>query len=130
MPRDRQGEVWRCKGVTVLLVDDNAGVRTRRADCLCRWGHPVHAHASARAIGAKLPRKTVLVIRQELPDEPGIDGVVRSQQSRPDVPAILITSRWSPTLAAAASSYPSVWLRPEPISDEELHVLVDLCSAA
>jgi hypothetical protein len=44
------------------------------------------------------------------------------------VSAILLTAAWSPALAAAAGSRKSVWLRPEPVSDEELHVLVDLCA--
>ena len=119
-----------CSAVSVLILDCDQTVRQRRVRCLRRWGHRVRSYTAASTLPppAGLPRRAVLITRQELPEESGIECIQRIQGSRSDVAAILITSSWSSALAATVSSRRSVWLRKEPISDEELHVLVDLCS--
>jgi DNA-binding NtrC family response regulator len=121
-----------CSRVSVLLLDCDEEARERRAYCLRRWGHPIQTYTRPNELPllSQLPGNAVLIVRQELPQELGMECVQRFQKARSDVPAILLTSTWSSALAAAASSSKAVWLRRESLSDEELHVLVDLCSAA
>jgi len=130
-PRRTGGLRATCSAVSVLVLDCDPAARQRRASCLRRWGHRVHSYTAASALPSLtgLPRKAVLIARQELLQESGIKCIERIQRRRPDIPAILITDDWSSALAAVVSSRSSIWLRKEPISDEELHILVDLCSA-
>lgn len=117
----------RCDEVPILLLDCTEAVRERRADCLRRWGHVVAAYSAFSEFPPllQLPAKAVLIARQELPRKPGIECIRSVQAARPDISAILLASGWSASLAAEVSSRRSVWMRKEPMSDEELHVLVD-----
>lgn len=116
--------------MSVLILDHDQRARERRADCLRRWGHAVQSCSvpSEFPPSAQLPPNAVLIARQELTRERGIECIDQIQRKRPDIAAILITNGWSSALAAAVSSRRSVWLRKEPMSDEELHLLVDFCS--
>lgn len=120
-----------CEEIAVLLLDPDEVAREHRAGYLRHRGHTVRCYAAPRDLppASELPRKAVLIARQELPCELGIECLCRVQRVRPDIPAILLADVYSPALAATASTRKATWLRTGLLSDAELHSLVDLCSA-
>ena len=97
---------------TILVVDDDAALRSSLEFILRVEGYAVRAYASARELldDADLPDFGCLVVDQRLPDVDGLQLIDTLRDRNLRVPAILITTH--PTLAlrrrAEAANVPIV----------------------
>lgn len=96
---------------TIILVDDDAAVRSALTFALELEGFRVEAHASGEALNcADLPSHGCLVLDYELPGMNGLDLLQTLRDRAVDLPAILTATqpRRAVRLAAAAAGVPIV----------------------
>jgi len=101
---------------SVLIVDDDAAIRTVVAAALKREGHRVATAASIaelrRAIGAGLP--DVLVTDVVLPDGNGLDLVATLTADHPDLPVIVFSAQNTLATAVRATEVGAFDYLPKP----------------
>lgn len=103
-------------GGRVLVVDDDAGIRTVVSEALRREGHVVHAVGSLSAQAEALLRfaPDVLVTDVVLPDGNGLDAVPRVLAQRPDLPVIVLSAQNTLTTAVRATEQGAFEYLPKP----------------
>jgi CheY-like chemotaxis protein len=104
---------------TILLVDDELGVREATSDLLRSNGHEVVSVESvAEALRAldRNPRIDAIITDYLMPGQTGADLIERVRVDYPDLPILLITG----FMDAAARLSPDVKILPKPFHAEEL----------
>ena len=106
----------------VLVVDDDAAIRTVVREALRREGHVVETAGSAaemrRAIGPFAP--DVLVTDVVLPDGDGLDLMPEIAERRPGLPVIVFSARNTLATAVKATERGAFDYLPKPFDLEEL----------
>jgi two-component system nitrogen regulation response regulator GlnG len=106
----------------VLVVDDDAAIRTVVREALRRAGHLVEAVGSIadmrRAIGAFAP--DVLITDVMLPDGDGLDLVPELLERHPGLPIIVLSARNTLATAVRATEQGAFDYLPKPFDLEEL----------
>ncbi|HEU4828452.1 MAG TPA: response regulator [Gemmatimonadales bacterium] len=96
--------------VAILLVDDEAPIRSTVRRALERWGYAVHAAdslAAAEAIWrAEHSRIGALVTDVLLGEENGAAFAIRLRRDRPDLPVVIV-SGYTGTALATAGTFPA-----------------------
>jgi len=79
---------------TILVVDDNASVRTMLAGGLEALGHAVETIPSAVGIGAELARAPIAAVLLDIvmEEQEGIETLMQLKRDHPTVPVIMISS--------------------------------------
>lgn len=96
---------------TIVLVDDDAAVRSALTFAFELEGFRVEAHASGEALTAgELPSQGCMVLDYELPGMNGLDLLQVLRDRAVKLPAVLITTqpKRSVRIAAAAAGVPIV----------------------
>ncbi|MBX9880804.1 MAG: nitrogen regulation protein NR(I) [Sphingomonas sp.] len=100
----------------VLMVDDDAAIRTVVAAALRRAGHEVRTAASLaeldRALAAAVP--DVLITDVVLPDGDGIERAAALRQERPELPVIILSARNTLSTAVKAAEVGAFDYLPKP----------------
>ncbi|HLY88393.1 MAG TPA: sigma 54-interacting transcriptional regulator, partial [Acetobacteraceae bacterium] len=106
----------------VLVVDDDAAIRTVVREALRRAGHLVEAVGSIadlrHAIGTFAP--DVLITDVMLPDGDGLDLVPELLERHPDLPIIVLSARNTLATAVRATEQGAFDYLPKPFDLEEL----------
>src|SRR6201991_4204583 len=106
----------------ILVVDDDAAIRTVVREALRRAGHVVETAGSIaemrRAIGSFAP--DVLVTDVMLPDGDGLDIVPDIAARHPDLPVIVLSARNTLATAVRATEQGAFDYLPKPFDLEEL----------
>ena len=106
----------------VLIVDDDAAIRTVVREALRRAGHLVEAVGSIadmrHAIGTFAP--DVLITDVMLPDGDGLDLVPELLERHPDLPIIVLSARNTLATAVRATEQGAFDYLPKPFDLEEL----------
>lgn len=107
---------------TVLVVDDDAAVRSALKFALEVEGFHVKLYDSARAVlaDANLPERACLVIDYRMPDIDGIELVARLRSQNVALPIILISGRVSRGLRDLAARSGVMQVLEKPLSDAAL----------
>ncbi len=112
---------------TILVVDDDAAIRTVIAEALRRAGHDVTAAGSLaemhRALDRGLP--DVLVTDVVLPDGNGLDTVAAFVRDHPGPPVIVLSAQNTLTTAVRATEVGAYDYLPKPFDLEALVHAVD-----
>ena len=112
----------------VLVVDDDAAIRTVVTQALRRAGHEVTAVGSLAALDRALTDlPDVLVTDVVLPDGDGLDHLATVLATRPDLPAIVLSARNTLTTAIRATQAGAYEYLPKPF---DLDVLTQAVSGA
>jgi DNA-binding NtrC family response regulator len=90
--------------ITVLLVDDDAGVRYALTEVLCDRGYRVIGASSGAQALASLQGVDVVVTDFSMPGMDGLELVSQIAERAPELPVILLTAHGSETLFRLASS--------------------------
>ena len=110
----------------VLVVDDDAAIRTVVAQALRRAGHEVvtadSLAAADRALAAAAP--DVLITDVVLPDGDGLDHLATVAQRWPDLPAIVFSARNTLTTAVRATEAGAYEYLPKPFDLDALTAAV------
>ncbi len=114
---------------TVLVVDDDAAIRTVVAQALRREGHRVVLAASAAELQAQLATAIpdVLVTDVVLPDGNGLDLVAEVTRRMPTLPVIILSARNTLSTAVRATEVGAYDYLPKPF---DLDVLTRAVAAA
>ncbi|RDE06172.1 nitrogen regulation protein NR(I) [Sphingomonas aracearum] len=100
----------------ILVVDDDAAIRTVLVQALRREGHRVTAAATLAELDVQLAiaAPDVLVTDVVLPDGNGIDHLARILAERPDMPVIVLSARNTLTTAVRANEAGAYEYLPKP----------------
>ena len=83
------------RGARILVVDDDAAIRTVVGEALRREGYNVHAVGSLAAQAQALERYVpdLLITDVMLPDGNGLDVVPEILAKRPELPVIVLSAQ-------------------------------------
>ena len=100
----------------ILVVDDDAAVRTVVSEALRRDGHEVHAVGSVAAQAEALLRfaPDLLVTDVVLPDGDGLDAIPRILTQQPNLPVIVMSAQNTLTTAVRATEKGAFDYLPKP----------------
>ena len=114
-------------GRTVLVAEDDAGIRTVLVHALTRGKLTVNAFASVRElIGAVKGGEGDLVITDVvLPDGSGLDATAQIKSMRPDLPVIVMSAQNTFMTAISATEKGAYEYLPKPFDIDELVALVN-----
>jgi len=90
--------------MTILVVDDDPGVRFALTEVLSERGHRVIAAASGQEALGKLDGVDVVVTDLVMPGMDGLELVSRIAARAPSLPVILVTAHGSEHVARIATS--------------------------
>ena len=109
-------------GSTVIVVDDDAGIRTVVRQALLRAGHNVKTTDSAAGLWKLIEDGSgdVLVTDVLLPDANGLDLVPLVAQRRPDMPIIVMSAQNTLSTAVRATEQGAFDYLPKPFDLNEL----------
>ena len=115
----------------VLVVDDDASVRTVIAQALRRAGHDVMTADSLSAAGRALASGApdVLVTDVVLPDGDGLDHARRVAERFPDLPVIVLSARNTLSTAVRATEAGAYEYLPKPFDLDALTLAVAAAAA-
>jgi two-component system nitrogen regulation response regulator GlnG len=107
---------------TILVVDDDAAIRTVIAQALRREGHRVTAVASLAELEAQLALGTpdVLISDVVLPDGNGLDRIARLTAELPGLPVIVLSAQNTLSTAVRATEVGAYDYLPKPFDLETL----------
>src|SRR5262249_35676840 len=90
-----RGEIGPVTGETVLIAEDDAGIRTVLARALSRQGYRVQATSVASALWRWIADGDgdVVITDVALPDENSLDLLPRIKSFRPDLPIIVMSAQ-------------------------------------
>jgi two-component system, NtrC family, nitrogen regulation response regulator GlnG len=115
----------------VLVVDDDAAIRTVVARALRRDGHEVATAASLAELDAALARlqPDVLVTDVVLPDGDGLERAAALAASHPGLPVIVLSARNTLTTAVRATQAGAFDYLPKPFDLDTLSIAVQAAVA-
>jgi two-component system nitrogen regulation response regulator GlnG len=107
---------------TIMVVDDDAAIRTVIAQSLRRQGHSVTAVASLAELEAQLAIATpdVLISDVVLPDGNGLDRIARLTADLPELPVIVLSAQNTLSTAVRATEVGAYDYLPKPFDLETL----------
>jgi DNA-binding NtrC family response regulator len=111
-----------CSECDVLIVDDDAVVRSAAERVLSEAGLPVSSAASV-ADALEHPdraRCRVVLCDLKLPDGSGLEVLRHLRAERPDLPFVITTGYATPATLARAADAGATILLPKPFDEEEL----------
>ena len=111
---------------TVILADDDGGIRTVISRALSRQGYRVQATATAATLWRWIEDGTgdVAIIDVVLPDENTLDLLPRIKQRRPSLPIIVMSAQNTLLTAVRATERGAFDYLPKPFDLGELVTLV------
>ncbi len=111
---------------TILVVDDDASIRTVVSRALTRAGHRVETAASTAAMWKLLNAGTgdALVTDVMLPDADALDLLPRIRAARPDLPIVVISARNTLMTAVRATEAGAFDYLPKPFDLDRLTATV------
>ncbi len=106
----------------ILVVDDDAAIRTVVGEALRRRGHDVETAASLAALDAALARglPDVLVTDVVLPDGDGLERLPAILSAHPDLPVIVLSARNTLSTAVRATEAGAFDYLPKPFDLDAL----------
>ena len=111
---------------TVILADDDGGIRTVISRALSRQGYRVQATATAATLWRWIEDGTgdVAIIDVVLPDENSLDLLPRIKQRRPGLPIIVMSAQNTLLTAVRATERGAFDYLPKPFDLDRLVTLV------
>ncbi len=112
---------------SVLIVDDDPGVRTSLRDVLEARDHEVEAAGSGRDALAACERRSfdVLLLDIKLPDMSGLDLIARIEDLRPEIDVLVVTGHATFNNAALAVRPSTVGYLTKPLDLDRLLAIID-----
>ena len=111
------------RGLCVLLVDDHEGVRATVEAMLCDFGHVVmtasDGPAALKLLGKKGAKFDLLVTDYAMPLLSGTELVKRARETRPGLPAIMITG--NADAVESADDAEGLMMLFKPFTPEQMH---------
>ncbi len=115
-------------GKSILIIDDEAGIRTVLALALADAGYTVYTAERARD-GLELFRKhhpDVVLTDLVMPGRGGCETLRVVKEESPDTPVILLTGLGEKELRAICSDYPDLSVVSKPIDEAALEAALRL----
>jgi two-component system, NtrC family, nitrogen regulation response regulator GlnG len=114
-------------GATILLADDDAGIRTVLTEALSRRGHEVRATANAATLWQWVTDGDgdLVITDVVMPDGNGLDLLPRLRRARPKLPVIVMSAQSTLLTAVRAAQGGAYEYLPKPFDLGELVGLVD-----
>ena len=112
---------------TVLIADDDAGIRTVLAHALSRAGHEVRSVGTVAELMAAIRSGTgnIVVTDVVLPDGSGLDALPQIKSARSDLPVIVMSAQNTFMTAVTATERGAYEYLPKPFDIDELVGLVN-----
>ena len=112
---------------TILLVDDEEGIRKVLGISLADAGYVVHVAASGEeALGIFSKEHPAIVLTDvKMPGMDGIELLQKIKQERPDTEVIMITGHGDMDLAIKSLKYEAVDFITKPINDDALEIALN-----
>lgn len=114
---------------TVLLVDDDPGVRFALTEVLHDRGYRVISVASGQQALAALQGVDVVLTDYSMPGMNGLELTALITQRAPGLPVILLTAHCSELMIRSASSHGACGCLSKPFDVEEISRLIDRAQA-
>ncbi|QHL91191.1 nitrogen regulation protein NR(I) [Sphingomonas changnyeongensis] len=109
----------------ILLLDDDAAIRTVVTAGLRRAGHTVTGVGTISAAAGAIARADLFITDVVLPDGDGLEAVERLAARRPDIPVIVMSAQNTLTTAVRATERGAYEYLPKPFDLDELVRAVD-----
>ena len=111
---------------TVLIADDDAGIRTVLSQSLGRAGYDVRTTATARGLWdlVEAGEGSLIVTDVVLPDENAFDLIPRIRGKRPELPIVVMSARNTILTAISAAEHGAFEYLPKPFDLNELTATV------
>ena len=111
---------------TVLIADDDAGIRTVLSQSLGRAGYEVRTTATARGLWdlVEAGEGSLVVTDVVLPDENAFDLIPRIRVRRPELPIVVMSARNTILTAISAAEHGAFEYLPKPFDLNELTATV------
>ena len=112
---------------TILLADDDAGIRTVLNQALKRAGYDVRSAATAASLWKLVAggEGDLVITDVILPDENGFDVLNRIKRTRPELPVVVISANNTIMTAITAAERGAYEYLPKPFDLDELLKVVD-----
>ncbi|MDH3742138.1 MAG: nitrogen regulation protein NR(I) [Hyphomicrobiales bacterium] len=112
---------------TILLADDDAGIRTVLNQALKRAGYEVRSAATAASLWKLVAggEGDLVITDVILPDENGFDVLNRIKRARPELPVVVISANNTIMTAITAAERGAYEYLPKPFDLDELLKVVD-----
>lgn len=110
---------------TVLLVDDDAGVRFALTEVLCDRGYRVIGASSGAEALASLDGVDVVVTDLSMPGMDGLELLSRIAARAPELPVILLTAHGSENMGRIASSRGACSCLSKPFDIDEIARVIE-----
>ena len=112
---------------TILLADDDAGIRTVLNQALSRAGYEVRSSATAASLWKLVSQGAgdLVITDVILPDDSGFDVLARIKRSRPEMPVIVISANNTIMTAITAAERGAYDYLPKPFDLDELLKVVE-----
>jgi two-component system nitrogen regulation response regulator GlnG len=117
---------------TILVADDDRGIRTVLTQALARRGHQVRATGTAATLWRWVEQGDgdVVITDVMFPDENGLDLLPRIRRLRPDLRVIVMSAQNTLLTAVKAAERGAFEYLPKPFDLNELTNVVELALAA
>ncbi len=117
---------------TILVADDDRGIRTVLTQALARRGHAVRATGTAATLWRWVEQGEgdVVITDVVFPDENGLDLLPRIRKLRPDLRVIVMSAQNTLLTAVKAAERGAFEYLPKPFDLNEVLNVVDLALAA
>ncbi len=117
---------------TILVADDDRGIRTVLTQALARRGHAVRATGNAATLWRWVEQGEgdLVITDVVLPDENGLDLLPRIRKLRPDLRVIVMSAQNTLLTAVKATERGAFEYLPKPFDLNELLSVVELALAA
>lgn len=110
---------------TVLLVDDDAGVRFALTEVLCDRGYRVIGASSGAEALASLDGVDVVVTDLSMPGMDGLELLSRIAAQAPKLPVILLTAHGSENMGRIASRHGACGCLSKPFDIDEITRVIE-----
>ncbi|MDP7486501.1 MAG: response regulator, partial [Alphaproteobacteria bacterium] len=109
-------------GSTILIADDDSGIRTVLSKALGRLGYTVRATGTASALWrwAADGEGDLVITDVIMPDEDGLDMLPRLKKARPDMPVIVMSAQNTLMTAIRANERGAYEYLPKPFDLNEV----------
>jgi CheY-like chemotaxis protein len=116
--------------MTILVVDDDPGVRFALTEVLSERGHRVIAAASGQEALGKLEGVDVVVTDLVMPGMDGLELVSRIAERAPALPVLLVTAHGSDQMVRIAQGRGACGCLRKPFDIDEIAVAIERARAS